>query len=378
MANTAHLDILQQGVQIWNEWRKKNKDLRIDLREAQLNRFNLSNANLSGALMARAQLKGAKLLRTNLRGAKLTACNLSGADLTGADLYRATLFKSDLARASLMKANLTRANLGKSDLTQAVLSRSDFRGADLKGAQMMGAVVYETVFGDTDLSDTQGLENCQHHGPSTVDHRTINKSNNIPLSFLRGCGLPDEIIGHYQALMAKGLRTHTCLISYAKEDKAFALQLHHDLQDQGIRCWLVPDELKGGQDLQLRTNQALGQHGKLVLILSDSSMASDWVAAELKGMRELEKQERRRMLFPVSLASPPMLQSWTLMEPGSFINLAKELRQYPIPNFSDMHHEPSYESALVQLLRDLKSPFHHPRSNNLGPDVTGELENKLY
>ena len=151
-----------------------------------------------------------------------------------------------------------------------------------------------------------------------------------------------------------------------------------DLQDQGIRCWLVPDELKGGQDLQLRTNQALGQHGKLVLILSDSSMASDWVAAELKGMRELEKQERRRMLFPVSLASPPMLQSWTLMEPGSFINLAKELRQYPIPNFSDMHHEPSYESALVQLLRDLKSPFHHPRSNNLGPDFTGELENKLY
>lgn len=328
--------------------------------------------------MARAQLKGAKLVRTNLRGAKLTACNMSGADLTGADLYRATLFKSDLARASLMKANLTRANLGKSDLTQTVLSRSDFRGADLKGAQMMGAIVYETVFGDTDLSDTQGLENCQHHGPSTVDHRTIIKSNAIPLAFLRGCGLPDEIIGHYQALTTKGLRTHTCLISYAKEDKAFALQLHHDLQDQGIRCWLVPDELKGGQDLQLRTNQALGQHGKLVLVLSDSSMASDWVAAELKGMRELEKQERRRMLFPVSLASPPMLQSWTLMEPGSFINLAKELRQYPIPNFSDLHHEPSYESALVQLLRDLKSPFHHPRSNNLGPDFTGELENKLY
>lgn len=378
MANIAHLDILQQGVQVWNEWRKKNKDLRIDLREAQLNRFNLAHANLSGALMARAQLKGAKMYRANLRGAKLTASNMSGADLTSADMYRAVLFKSDLARANLMKANLTRANLSKTDLTQTVLSRSDFRGADLTGSQMMGCVLYETVFGDTDLSGTQGLANCLHHGPSTIDHRTISKSGNIPLEFLRGCGLPDEIILHYQALIAKGLRTHNCLISYAKQDKAFAMQLHSDLQNQGIRCWLVPDELKGGQDLQLRINQALGQNDKLVLILSDSSMSSEWIASELKGMRELEKQERRRLLFPVSLASPPMVQSWTLMEPGSFINLAKELRQYPIPNFSDLHHEPSYEAALVQLLRDLKSPFHHTTSNNLGPDFTGELENKLY
>lgn len=377
MANSAHLDILKQGVQAWNEWRKKNKDLRIDLREAQLNRFNLTNANLSGALMARTHLKGAKMNRANLRGAKLTASNLSGADLTGADLYRATLFKSDLSRANLMKANLTRANLAKTDLTQAVLSRSDFRGADLKGSQMPGCVVYETVFGDTDLSDVQGLQNCQHHGPSTIDHRTVVKSGDIPLGFLRGCGLPDEVIVHYKSLNENGLRTHNCLISYAQQDRAFAEQLHNDLQDQGIRCWLVPDELKGGQDLRLRINQALGQNDKLVLILSDSSMASDWIAAELKGMRELEKQERRRLLFPVSLASPPMIQSWTLMEPGSFINLARELRQYPIPNFSDTHHEPSYEAALMQLLRDLKSPFHHT-ANNLGPDITGELENKLY
>ncbi len=378
MANSAHLDILKQGIPTWNEWRKKNKDLRIDLREAQLNRFNLANANLSGALMARAQLKGAKLSRANLRGAKLTAANLSGAELTGTDLYRATLFKADLSRASLMKANFTRANLSKAVLSHAVLSRSDFRGADLSSAQMAECVVYETVFGDTDLTDTQGLEHCLHHGPSTIDFRTVDKSGDVALEFLRGCGLPDEIIVHYQALIAKELRTHTCLISYAQQDKSFAFQLYDDLQNQGVRCWLVPDELKGGQDLQLRINQAMGHNNKLVLILSDSSMASDWIAGELKTMRELEKQERRRLLFPVSLASPPMVQSWTLMEPGSFINLAKGIRQYPIPNFSDAHHETSYESALVQLLRDLKSPFHHPPTGSIGPDISDELENKLY
>ena len=199
-----------------------------------------------------------------------------------------------------MKANLTRANLAKTDLTQAVLSRSDFRGADLKNAQMLGCVIYETVFGDTDLTAVQGLRDCLHHGPSTIDHRTINKSGAIPLEFLRGCGLPDEIIIHFQALFTKGLRTHTCLISYAKQDRAFAEQLHDDLQDQGIRCWLVPDELKGGQDLQLRLSQALGRDDKLVLILSDTSMASDWIASELKAMRELENRNAGACFSPLA------------------------------------------------------------------------------
>lgn len=385
MANPQQVEILKQGVAAWNEWRRANKDLRIDLREAQLNRLNLSSANLSGALMARAHLKGTRLNRTNLRGAKLTAANLSGADLSAADLYRASLFKCDMSRVSLMKANLTRANLAKTTLTQAILSRSDFRGADLSQSSMAGAVIYETVFGDTNLSDAQGLDKCLHHGPSTLDHRTVYKSGFIPLSFLRGCGLPDELIEQYQNQLSLGAQVQNCMISYAKEDKSFALQLHNDLQEQGIRAWLVPDELKAGPDLQLRINQALGEDDKLILILSESSMSSDWILGELQALRELEKNERRRLLYPVSLASPPIIQAWSLMEPGSFVNLAKELRQKPIPNFNDLHHEPSYQSALNQLLRDLRNPLMNSTTLSginptpkITPSLAGEFENKLY
>ena len=31
MANQQQLDILKQGVEAWNEWRKKNPDVTIDL-----------------------------------------------------------------------------------------------------------------------------------------------------------------------------------------------------------------------------------------------------------------------------------------------------------------------------------------------------------
>ena len=358
MANPAHVDILKSNVQVWNDWRKKNRDRRVDLRESNLDGLNLSNANLSGVLLARASLKKTKLIKANLRGTKLTAANLSGSDLTGADLYRANLFKSTLSQSKLIKANLTKANLSKADLSRAFLSRADFSGADLSGATLSHAALYETLFGGTNLQDANGLDQCLHHGPSTIDHRTITRSRTLSQRFLRGCGLPDELISHYRAYISNELQTQTCLISCSKADLIFSRQLHDKLQQQGIRCWIIPEELKGGRDLQIQVSQALGSQDKLIIILSEQSMGSEWIMEEIQATRELEKQEQRRFIYPVAVANPSLIQSWTLMEPGTFINLAKELRQYPIPNFHDMHHEPSYNAAFNTLLQSLSTPTH--------------------
>ena len=358
MANPAHVDILKSNVQVWNDWRKKNRDRRVDLREANLDGLNLSNANLSGVLLARASLKKTKLIKANLRGTKLTAANLAGSDLTAADLYRANLFKANLGKSKLIKANLTKANLAKADLSRTILSRADFSGADLSGASLAHAALYETIFGGTNFQDAVGLDNCLHHGPSTIDHRSITRSRNLSQRFLRGCGLPDELISHYRAYISNELQTHTCLISCSKADLMFSRELHDNLQQQGIRCWIIPEELKGGQDLQIQVSQALGSQDKLILVLSEQSMGSEWIMEEIQSTRELEKQEQRRLIYPVAVANPSLIQSWTLMEPGTFINLAKELRQHPIPNFHDMHHEPSYNAAFNTLLQSLSTPAH--------------------
>ena len=45
MDSEEELAILQQGVQAWNQWRKKNPHITIDLIQA-----NLMVANLSGAV----------------------------------------------------------------------------------------------------------------------------------------------------------------------------------------------------------------------------------------------------------------------------------------------------------------------------------------
>src|SRR5947207_4199158 len=44
MANQVHLDILKQGIEVWNKWRNEHPEIQPDLREADLRLANLSDA----------------------------------------------------------------------------------------------------------------------------------------------------------------------------------------------------------------------------------------------------------------------------------------------------------------------------------------------
>jgi hypothetical protein len=47
MANAEQLAILKQGVEAWNEWRVKNLDVRLDLREADFMGTKLDDRSAS-------------------------------------------------------------------------------------------------------------------------------------------------------------------------------------------------------------------------------------------------------------------------------------------------------------------------------------------
>lgn len=51
MANEEQLAILKSGVEEWNQWRKDNRPVKADLRDANLRRANLSRATLRGATL---------------------------------------------------------------------------------------------------------------------------------------------------------------------------------------------------------------------------------------------------------------------------------------------------------------------------------------
>ncbi len=79
MANRKQLDLLKQGVDGWNQWRREHPEIRHDLRGANLNGADLSGAILRGAHLSGAILRGAHLSRASLNQAHLNGANLSGA-----------------------------------------------------------------------------------------------------------------------------------------------------------------------------------------------------------------------------------------------------------------------------------------------------------
>ena len=138
MADPDHLKKLQQGVDAWNAWRKREPLIIPDLSKADLSGWNLSGANLSGADLIWANLSRPDVSRADLlRGPDLSGANLSKADLSGANLSKAYLGGADLFLANLSRASLTGAMP-----YGALLIETDLRGADLTGSSVYGASVW--------------------------------------------------------------------------------------------------------------------------------------------------------------------------------------------------------------------------------------------
>jgi uncharacterized protein YjbI with pentapeptide repeats len=144
MANQKHLEILKQGVEAWNEWRKEHRNIKPNFGHAKLSGAKLSGADLNGADLNGADLNGADLGHADLKKADLSGANLTDARLRGIDFYntkltRANLHRADLYGTELESANLSDINLSDANLNGAVLYYADLTGANLNGANLSDA-----------------------------------------------------------------------------------------------------------------------------------------------------------------------------------------------------------------------------------------------
>ncbi|MCC6990207.1 MAG: toll/interleukin-1 receptor domain-containing protein, partial [Acidobacteria bacterium] len=352
-----------------------------------LTRAKLTGADLSHATLNRACLTGASLTDAKLVGTSLVKANLSDADLTRANLAKAHLPQAQVLNAKLTNASLVAANfidsilvgcdfvgarLGHTNLTAALLRRTSFRGAelintvlagaDLTDIDLTGATLRDTAFTDVDLSTVVGLDTCVHTGPSSLDHRTLLRSGRgLPLTFLRGCGLPDTFIDYLPSLLSQPIQFYSCFISHAKADEDFARRLYADLQAHGIRCWFAPHDMEPARRSLDQIDEAIRKHDRLLLILSPASMASSWVKTEIAKARDKEVTLKRQVLFPVSLVPFSELRSWTLFDADRGEDTAKEIREYHIPDFSTWKTDQDrYLRLIEKVIRQLNSSGRDP------------------
>jgi uncharacterized protein YjbI with pentapeptide repeats len=276
----------------------------------------------------------------------LVGADFHEASLCGADLRGAYLQEADLRGAKLNEANLDLADLRGAKLNGANLCDATFSEVRLEGADLALAYLHETAISNVDLSGCKNLDSIRHLGPSRIDIRTLQRSGHLPLAFLRGVGFPDALIEYLPSLLGQAIQHYSCFISYASADEAFARRLHADLQDKGVRCWFAPEDMKIGAKILDTLDDAIRLRDKVLLVLSEASIASEWVEDEVTKAFEEERQRSGVVLFPVRVDNAVFetKEAWA----------TKLRRSRNIGDFHAWKDHDAYQKALDRVLRDLR------------------------
>lgn len=326
MSENEEIHILSQGVDAWNTWRSGQapNSLFPNLRHASLRNASLSGINFTSTLLEHADLCGADLSRADFSGAVLENADLASSYLVGARFcdYHNVLVSRD--NGLILQSPLA---------------------ALFGGVNFEGTFLNRTTFIDLDLSKAKGLDKCIHLGPSSLDHQTLQKSKSIPLSFLRGCGISEALIEHLHSISGVTFQFYSCFISYSSADQEFAQKIHANLQDNGVRCWFAPKDLRIGERIRTGIDRAIQAHERLLLILSEASLGSQWVEQEVERALEIEREETRSVLFPIRLDEA------VSREVAGWAAFLKNTRN--IGDFTGWRSRAKYDASLSRLLLDL-------------------------
>ena len=156
MANEEHLNILSQGVGVWNKWRNDHPFTNPDL----------SKANLSGETFRRIDLRD-----VDLSGADLSGANLTESDFCHAKLIKANLREANLFRADFFSADLTGADLTEANMEYSILVETNVDQATIEGCRIYGISVWNIK--NSPQTSSNLLIKCADHSTITVENLEV-------------------------------------------------------------------------------------------------------------------------------------------------------------------------------------------------------------
>jgi hypothetical protein len=203
-----------------------------------------------------------------------------------------------------------------------------------------------TSFANVDLGKARGLNKAHFYPPITIDARSLIKSGTLPKSLYRACGLSDKISGALQKILHSGIKRTKVFISYSSKDEAIVKVIQSDLEDHGIETWFAPRDLPIGAETRAELDRAiLGAH-KLIIVLSKTSIVSDWVEQEVELALERDRTSKRPSLVPIRIDNFVM---------KSQVGWAAYLRRTRnIGDFSKRKRDAHYFDVLGRLVSDLQ------------------------
>ncbi|RUS99836.1 pentapeptide repeat-containing protein [Trichormus variabilis] len=195
MANDEHLAILEQGVEVWNNWRCENLNITpdlsgVDLREVYLVGANLSAANLSCSNFGMSNLSGTNLCSTDLSWADISFADLSGANLNGANLSSSEIIYTNFYKATLTGACIKDWKINDKTILDKVVCEYVYLGENqMKRRPINGnfapgefANLYKKIIENTDLilrKTPDNDNNINNQGVQFYSNSTIHTWQNL-------------------------------------------------------------------------------------------------------------------------------------------------------------------------------------------------------
>lgn len=155
-------------------------------------------------------------------------------------------------------------------------------------------------------------------------------------------------------------RRRQVFVSYAQADKAVARQIAEALRNAGLLVWIDAWELAAGDSIAQRIDQAIASSDILLVLLSRSSVASNWVQSELSAALSRELRDRAITVVPALIEDcdiPPLLADRQYLDlrrdlPAAIQRLVEQIGSAPALDFSKLDGR-AFEGMVGDLLANL-------------------------
>lgn len=147
--------------------------------------------------------------------------------------------------------------------------------------------------------------------------------------------LVDEAVATKETRHATHGQARVAFISHSTKDKAFVRRLAGDLVTNSVKVWIDEQRILVGDSIPEKIAQGLAESDFFLIVVSKTSVTSEWVKKELSSALVQEIERRKVKVLPIKLDDVEM--------PAT---IQEKL-------YADFSH--SYEDGLEKLLRSIKA-----------------------
>lgn len=371
-----------------------------------------TSRDFSGIRLSEQSLRGSVFSDCDFRDCIIALAEFDDCRFINCRFQGVNAIRASFARAEFHACKVRKAAFAEADFFEAVFSRSQFGGnfreaffvgAKFLHAVFLGAVFEEAVFGYNEFVET-GLFATTFNGfkllgVNTIDSTTVANAFMVNVATLRASARqpnPEEreiaevesvraIRGLAKFFVASGVAVRTVrsyldgnlfeaplaypdvFVSYSAQDTAIASEICSRLDSRGIDAWFAPHDLRGGRTVLEQLTEEIEKRAGVILILSEASMASSWVATEILRALQVEQEVGRRTLFPIRVTSEESVRAWRMVDVDGGRSVAHAIRRYRIPDFSPERTAAEWDQAFAMLFEDLHAVDSRPKRRDTPP-----------